>query len=334
LELSVEYRRGFTAECLSPDVLAVIGFGSHASLPDDPRCIRVPLEPLHGADTVEIWRGLGEVKAHVEPQARCMLSTDYAFGVVELDEREFGDIRSAAAAAYALIRKLQENSAHPHLLRIWNYLDAINHGSGDDERYKQFCLGRARTFGAGWSDTAYPAATAVGRPAATPQGLQIFWIAGRQPGEMLENPRQVSAFHYPRQYGPAAPSFSRAVLLREARLLMVSGTASIVGHASLHVGNLLAQCKETLANLRSVLQRAQNTGFPLDRDFGERSLLKVYLREAGAAAEVAAFLEKNLAATTPYLILQADICRQDLLVEMDCTHGGSRTAQRPAIRMA
>jgi chorismate lyase/3-hydroxybenzoate synthase len=31
---------------------------------------------------------------------------------------------------------------------MWNYLDAINENDGDEERYRQFCLGRARGLGA------------------------------------------------------------------------------------------------------------------------------------------------------------------------------------------
>src|SRR3546814_2400089 len=50
----------------------------------------------------------------------------------------------------------------PHLLRVWNYLDAITFGDGDAERYREFCVGRAR--GLGDFDThALPAATAIGR---------------------------------------------------------------------------------------------------------------------------------------------------------------------------
>lgn len=326
MSLRVEYRRSLAAEPLSSDTLAVIGFGQHARLPGDVRAIRVPLEPLQGSDLVEVWRGDTETGTHTEPGVRLTANRDHAFGVVEIHERDHADIGAATTAAYATIRRLQQDSRHPYILRMWNYLDAINHGTGDEERYKQFCLGRARTLGSGWPAAHFPAATAIGRPDQDPQGrgqLQIFWLAGRQPGEMLENPRQVSAFQYPRQYGPAAPTFSRAVLLRDTPLLMISGTASIVGHASLHPGDLLAQCAETLANLRSVLQCAQETGAALDEDLGSRSLLKVYLREAASAPRIDAFLRENLQESTPRLILNADICREDLLVEIDCLHGGS-----------
>lgn len=331
LQLTVEYRRLAAGAPLPPDALAAIGFGPHAALPADPRCIRAPLEPLEGGGVVELWRGAGNTTLHADGAARYACNGDYAFGVVEIDERDHGDICSATAAAYDAVRRLQLQSDHPHILRMWNHLDAINRGNGDAERYKQFCIGRARSM-QGWAESAFPAATAIGRPirpAVEPALLQVFWMAGRRPGEMVENPRQVSAFRYPRQYGPISPSFSRAVLAHEAHLLMISGTASIVGHVSLHPGDLLAQCAETLTNLRSVLQRVQETGASLERDLGERSLLKVYLRIPQAAGEVAAFLRKSLGTAVPYLILQADICRRDLLVEMDCTHGGA-SAARPA----
>lgn len=329
MQLTVEYRRLPAGASLPADALAAIGFGRHASLPDDARSIRVPLEPLHGGELVELWRGERPATLCSEGNARYACNGDYHFGVIEIDERQHGNVLSATASAYATIRRLQLRSGYPHMLRMWNHLDAINHGHGDEERYKQFCVGRGQSL-EGWEETGFPAATAIGRPvdAATgPALLQIFWIAGRRPGEILENPRQVSAFRYPRQYGPTSPSFSRAMLLREADLLMISGTASIVGHASLHPGDLLAQCAETLTNLRSVLQRAQEMGASVDRDLGERSLLKVYLRSAQAVGEVTAFLRKNVGLTTPYLILQADICRQDLLVEMDCTHGAAIAAE-------
>ena len=45
---------------------------------------------------------------------------------------------------------------------MWNYLDAINEGDGDAERYRQFCVGRARGLGRP-NGKRLPAATAIGR---------------------------------------------------------------------------------------------------------------------------------------------------------------------------
>ena len=69
-------------------------------------------------------------------------------------------------------------------------------------------------------------------------------------------------------------------------LLLVSGTASIVGHASMHCGDTAAQLRETLANLDVLLQPAHASGASLSARFNAGSLLKVYLRHGGDAAIV------------------------------------------------
>ena len=136
---------------------------------------------------------------------------------------------------------------------MWNYLDAINEGDGDAERYRQFCVGRARGLGRP-NGKRLPAATAIGRQQPTHQ-LQVFWVAARVGGTPIENPRQVSAYHYPRAHGPVSPSFSRAMVAPDDTVL-VSGTASIVGHVSQHHGDAQAQLAETLRNLAAVTSHA------------------------------------------------------------------------------
>ncbi len=84
-------------------------------------------------------------------------------------------------------------------------------------------------------DPSWPAATSIGRQ-DDDRVLQVYWLAGNEPGRALENPRQMSAFHYPRQYGPSAPTFSRAMQVGGG--LLISGTASVRGHASHHPQDL------------------------------------------------------------------------------------------------
>ncbi len=110
-------------------------------------------------------------------------------------------------------------------------------------------------------------------------------------------------------------------MLVSQRLLMISGTASIVGHASRHPGSLASQIDETLANLESVLASATSVQPALPARRGAQSLLKVYLRDGASAARAAAHLEERLPGGVRYIILEADICRSELLVEIDCVHG-------------
>jgi chorismate lyase/3-hydroxybenzoate synthase len=303
---------------LPADLLCALVFGTPAQAHADPRCVRVGLQPLRGEGIVELWHSNGPTQMGFDGPIRYCADAHHLAGAIELDERRFGGLAGAAEAAYAALRKFLADSSYPYALRLWNYFDGINRGEGDTERYKQFCVGRIAGFGAQPAEH-YPAATAIGRRDGDPT-LQVYWLAGRSPGVPLENPRQVSAYRYPRQYGPIAPSFSRAMLVSE-RLVMISGTASIVGHASHHPGDLTAQLDEVLVNLTSVLQRACAIAPLLPPQLGARSLLKFYLRDAAAAEKLDRLLRTRLTPQVRYMILEADICRSDLLLEADCLHG-------------
>ena len=312
----VDYATLAPGSPLPSEVLAAVVFGAPASQLPDPRCIGVGLRPLMGCGTVELWRASGPVETGCAGPVRFAADSEHLAGMVELDEREHGGLAAAAERAYAVIRRFQSSSDHPYLLRAWNYFDAINRGAADQERYKQFCLGRARGLEP-WPAGRYPAASAVGRCDGEPR-LQVFFLAGRTGGTPIENPRQISAYHYPRRYGPAAPTFARAMLAE--RLLLISGTASIVGHASHHADSLAAQIDESLANLSSILTHATTALPTLAPRWDERSLFKVYLRDGAAAHQAAAHLAARLPPGARYLMLQAEICRSELLVEIECVH--------------
>jgi chorismate lyase / 3-hydroxybenzoate synthase len=301
---------------LPANALAAIGFGAAPVLPDDPRALRVGLDPLHGAGLTELWLATGPVRTARAGAMRYACDAAHLFGIVELDEREHGGIAGAAQAAYAAIRAFrhEEGGRDWCVLRMWNYCDAINAGEGDEERYRLFCAGRAAGL-ASLPQERLPAATAIGRRDGDPV-LQVYFLAAREPGTALENPRQVSAYRYPRQYGPTPPSFSRA-MLDAGSLLLISGTASVVGHASHHAGDLVAQLEETVVNLQSVLDRARMIAPALPSAFDERSMLKVYLRDAARVADVERVLARRLPAVRDYLVLAGDVCRTDLLVEID-----------------
>jgi chorismate lyase/3-hydroxybenzoate synthase len=184
-------------------ILFAIGFGAGA-LPG-PHGVRVPLEPLAGEGLVEIWHASGPVTIGECGAIRFSSDDHFLAGVIEVPERDHGDIAEATAFAYRAIAGFQARSVHPHLLRTWNYLDAINLGAGEHERYRAFCAGRVAGLGRP-GHAQHPAATVIGRRDGE-RVLQVYWLAGREPGVALENPRQVSAYLYPRQYGETPPTF-------------------------------------------------------------------------------------------------------------------------------
>lgn len=323
--LSAAYSTLRVDEPLGNDVLAAIVFGSQTPCPTDPRCLRIDLDPLAGAGLSEVWRGTGTARIGTTGPIRHVEDGHCLAGWIELEERRFGGLVEAAEAAYRGLLRFQAQSPYHHVWRVWNIITAINEGEGDAERYKHFCLGRARAFAATHAtstDIGYPAASAVGKPQG-PRTLQVCWLAGREPAERLENPRQVSAYDYPRQYGPAAPSFSRAMLTPDP-LLLISGTASIVGHASVHPGNVTAQLEETLANLDNLLRHTRTRSSLGPSRLGPASLVKVYLRNPSDTAVIESRLREHLGRDVPLLILAADICRSELLLEIEVVQRDGR----------
>jgi chorismate lyase / 3-hydroxybenzoate synthase len=131
----------------------------------------------------------------------------------------------------------------------------------------------------------------------------------------VENPRQVSAYHYPQRYGPRAPTFSRAALAEagDGRLgLFISGTASIVGHESVHPGDVRAQVRETLANLQAVLANASSKSTVR---WSLRDVQGVvYVRHAHDYEAVVDALGRDAG---EMVFLHADICRRELDVEIE-----------------
>ncbi len=139
----------------------------------------------------------------------------------------------------------------------------------------------------------------------------------------MENPRQVSAFRYPREHGPVGPSFSRATLKHWAdrAQLLVSGTASIVGHESRHLDNAVAQLAELKTNLRALIGNALSLHFPgLAPEQCRPEGYKLYLRDRGLLETLRAQLPQYFAADAPLLLLEGDICRRELLVEVEASY--------------
>ncbi len=338
---------GLDALLAEDEVLAVIGFGEAApAAHPDPRYLRVALEPLQAPAPFEVWRVSAPVVSGRAGRVRYAHDGRLLFGALEINEAEFDcagvheagldsdtppgtAIAAAAAKGYTELAAFLADSGFPHVVRFWNYLAAITEGIDDAERYRQFCVGRAHGLPL---LVRYPAATAIGKPESSAGGervLQIYFLAATSPGTPIENPRQLSAYRYPRQYGPQPPTFARAMLAssdapadasNDAPLL-ISGTASVRGHASVHVDDVIGQLDETLVNLRAVLDAARELQPALPPALGAHSVLKAYLRDRSDASMVEAALRANLPADTSLLLLHADICRAELLIEIDGFHG-------------
>jgi chorismate lyase/3-hydroxybenzoate synthase len=276
------------------ELLSVVRFGSDIGTP--------PLDTF----SIESWRSPSAVTSGRRGSIAFRRNDHVLFGRVVAAGH---DLETLTENTYASVIETIRAEGFPHLFRVWNYVRDINAGDGEQERYKRFCAGRHQALtAAGLMKEQFPAASAVGMRDGE---LVIHFIAGREAGTQVENARQVSAYDYPASYGRRPPSFARATIAQfgSSRLIFISGTASIVGHETRHRGDVDAQTEETIANLDTV---AQACGTSL----GELDLVKVFVRHAADAARVIPLLRAAVPQAR-LLPLHADICRTDLLLEVE-----------------
>lgn len=285
-------------ERLSGDILAVVGFGLSAD-----QGIAIPIRQLGGDGRVEVWRSPLPVTRGTCGQVAYSANESVLIGAIR---GSAGDTQALTAQMYEQVLRTAQCAHYPHLLRIWNHVGDINGSEGELERYRRFSIGRHEALTRfGYAREQFPAACALGMPG---EGITIYFLASRERGLQVENPRQIAAYDYPPRYGPRSPSFSRATVADS--MIFVSGTASVVGHETLHAGDIDGQLEETLRNLESIVRTAG--GAALD----DYTFAKIYLRRAADYERVA----PRVAAALPRaqrLFLEADICRSDLLIEIE-----------------
>ncbi len=303
-------------------LLALVSFdAAGGQQPSDPRHIEVALEQVAGPPTVEVWRSHLPVETGNEDGIAFARNSEVLVGQLVLNEDDYASIDAAAFDAYRRILAFQRHQGYKYALRMWNFFPDINAGEADEERYRQFSVGRARTLEQhAHFERALPAASAIG---SYRSGLLVYFVAAREPGVQIENPRQISAFKYPRRYGPKSPSFSRAKLKTwqgEAQLF-ISGTASVVGHETFHQDDVLEQTTEIGRNIEALLDEAatKQPAFAAVRP-QDLSLLRVYLRPPYDLEKIRARVEAWSGNEVPTIYLVGDVCRDDLLVEVEGFH--------------
>lgn len=218
------------------------------------------------------------------------------------------------------------------VLRTWLYLGGIVDAEGPTQRYKE--LNRARAefyrgvpFLSEWlTDAApelvYPASTGIGTNGL---GITLSAVAIATNHEVravpLENPRQTAAYSYSSSYSPKSPKFSRAmaVCLDADTLLFISGTASITQSETRHPGNVAAQAEESLENITALIseENLARHGLPgRGTTLNGLAVARVYIKHREDFDRVRTVCEPRLAGV-PVTYTVADVCRPDLLVEIE-----------------
>lgn len=291
--------------------------GDHGPCADPWPQVHSGHHPFHESPTIESFFATAPPEYERDNQFDLALTNDVIFAACRSAENPDIPLAKRSLDLYSGLVRLLQARGYPHLLRVWNTIENLNADLRGLERYRHFCAGRHDALAAHRPDLAerYPAASALGTAQG---GLTLYCLAARAPGIPVENPNQISAFHYPADYGPRSPSFSRALVKQwnGGTDLFISGTASITGHATQHVGDLTAQVGLALDNVETLIAAAEKSA---GRPFAAspQRFFKAYIRHAKDFPAARDIVAQRFGNDAQVLYLQADICRLDLLFEIE-----------------
>ena len=263
----------------------------------------VPLEVLaESSGYAEHWGAAERAAIESGDGYRQLISDQHLVLIFSEPEADF---EHWVAQTYRKAYQAAQTSGHDHLLRTWNYLYDINGDEQGLERYQLFCVARHRVMEElGLLQQPNPAATAIG--CYTPHNVVVF-LFSRTPGQVIENKRQTPAWQYPRRYAPKQPRFSRALIVDD--VLFCSGTASVVGHETVHLGDLSAQFDECLNNVQVLIEASGAEHQLAD------GMYRFYLRDTEGLSAVIQKIKD--AGIRQYVVLHGAVCRENLLIECE-----------------
>ena len=308
----------------------------HALVPSPSAALTAELAPPHW-----VWELLDPccverletvadgLTVHVADAGRFALVCARIHGAVALDPLK---LQRLTTVAYDEVARQIESRAARHAVRFWNFLPDIQARVDDTlNRYMVFNAGRFAAY-AKW----YGSPDSFGSRVATATGighdapdLLVYALASQSPGIHVGNPRQSQPFAYSTRYGPFPPCFARATVVDDGDpfgyLAMIGGTASVRGEESLHHDDIAGQAEETFENLACLLRSASyatgETDPPddLDRVLRRFRDLRVYFLYPEHEARLRTLMAERLPAVSSVEFLRAQICRPELLLEIEGT---------------
>lgn len=226
------------------------------------------------------------------------------------------DIQLQAIEAFRLAMEIldKEGFAIGNIIRQWNYIERITDFDGVDQHYQMFNNVRSNFYKSADWHTGYPAATGIGTDLG---GVLVDMDAAvfHHPecfASAIDNKLQVAAHAYSdevlevAQERKSTPKFERAksVTFNDRQLIYISGTAAIRGEKSMTGVDIERQFHITMENIEQLISGAQ------------LNMLRVYLKHPSDYGVVVDLLKKA-GLSIPISYLRADVCREELLIEIE-----------------
>lgn len=246
-----------------------------------------------------------------------------------------GIYEQSLEAFSGLQKVLEMEGMHFHdIVRQWNYIEQITkvelYNGSQSQHYQIFNDVRSRFYNQADFANGYPAATGIGMDFG---GIIIEAIAMQVKGTgqvlPLKNPVQTDAYSYTsevlaenslmKDFCRTTPKFERAKILNfpGMRIVFISGTAAITGQVSRNDHTVEEQTEMTISNIRNLISEENLRKHGLtETTTAIVKNLRVYVKNQNDIPAVKEVCDYHFP-QIPSIYIVADICRPELLVEIE-----------------
>lgn len=209
------------------------------------------------------------------------------------------------------------------VIRTWIYVGNITKFNDGVENYEAINTSRKNYY-----DGIFNTHPVIEYPASTGIGLDnddiIITVLAYKISNPLEsitsigNNKQTEAWHYPSALAKIAPTFSRGFRISTPSgiISLISGTASIIGADTVHENDVVAQTNVTIDNIERVIENSieqTSSNIPLN------CIIQYicYIKNPEDLDKVRQICNSRLPLSASRIFVKADVCRDNLLVEIE-----------------
>ena len=250
-------------------------------------------------------------------------ASDLTEGTGEQANAAFGQMK-------AILQK--EELEFSDIVRQWNYIEDIvgvkSENQGLEQNYQQFNDIRSKYYNSDTFKNGYPAATGIGMKVG---GVILDFVAFSPANNIsihpVKNPHQIDAHQYSEQVlvgGDSAqkttPKFERAKVVSNNTVneVFISGTAAILGQESINQQEIADQTYTTIQNINNLISfdNLKTNGVKIGEKSITPSYFRIYVKDSKDIPMVKKICNEYIG-QVPALYLESDICRDNLVVEIE-----------------
>lgn len=252
-------------------------------------------------------------------------NTEILVGNVQADQNQSCKINSEKA--FDSLVDIFETTQFPigSIVRQWNYLEDILGFDGEEQRYQEFNNVRSGIYGNEFDVAGFPAATGIGMNRG---GVIIEFVAVKSTEVVtkpVDNPEQIAAHVYSEKVLigeecvlKTTPKFERARYfgLEDKKMIFISGTASITGEKTVGIDDPIEQTEVTIQNIKRLYSDDILEGLSTDKLRARYGHARVYVKYRKDFSAIKKVFQAHYG-KLPVVYIIADICRDNLLVEIE-----------------